>query len=326
MEQMMSKTIQRIPRRTLVIGLACGGAAAGVAGISAIRRQMRASEATEAMQRAADVMREARRRAEPHITTADESSLDSVEPSLAPVKTLFSSAKGRTKAFADDVLGWTSKYKLIRGQHEEFLAEAFRKHFFGPAELKAAMMAATEAYLADLDAIDNRMLVDIRLDMEGLPVSAALSSLPVPDLEARYRELCGRISGIAGADLGVDAGRLAADTIVTAVIAMIATRMGTSAVVIGAGAANSWWTFGMGLVVGVIVDQIIEAAWNWTYDPRGQLVDMMNLKLEEVKRLVLNGDGAKPGLRGELRQFAEARARVRREAISELLATNTEGA
>lgn len=313
MKETIFENVQRIPRRGLMIGICCGGAAAGITGVSAIRHYLRLREAEEAM-------REAQRRAQPHIDTADETSLAGIEQSLAPVKTLFAAAKGHAKAFAEDVLGWTSKYNLIRGQHETFLAETFRRHFFGPDELRTAMMSATEAYLADLDAIDNRMLVDIRLDVADLPLPAAIASMPQPDLEAQYRRLCGRISGITGADLGVDVSRLAADTIVTAVIAMIATRMGTSAVILGTGAANSWYTFGAGLIVGVIVDQIIARVWDWTYNPRGQLVDMMHLKLAEAKRLVLNG------LRGELNRYAEARALVRREAIAQLLATTTEGA
>lgn len=326
MEQSILKNVRRIPRRDLVIGFGCGGAIAGIAGVSAMRRFLRLREAEEATRPAEEAMREAQRRAQPHIETANDSSQAGIEPSLTVVKTLFTTAKGRAKTFAEDVLGWTSKYNLVRGRHEAFLAEMFRKHFFSPDDLRAAIMAATEAYLADLDAIDNRMLVDIRLDVADLPLSAAIASMPQPDCEAQYRRLCGRISGIAGADLGVDVSRVAADTIVTAVITMIATRMGTSAVILGTGAANSWWTFGAGMIVGMIVDQIIAKVWDWTYNPRGQLVDMMHLKLDEVKRLVLNGDGERLGLRGELQRYAEARALVRREAITELLATTTEGA
>jgi len=105
---------------------------------------------------------------------------------------------------------------------------------------------------------------------------------------------------------------------------MMAVRMGTSAAVLGAGAASSWWTFGIGLVVGVIVDQIIAAVWGWTYDPHGKLVAMMNTKIDEVRGLVLDGADGKPGLREELRRYADKRAIARREAVLELLA-NTKG-
>ena len=144
--------------------------------------------------------------------------------------------------------------------------------------------------------------------------------MPIPDLQTRYRGVCGRIGGVAGADLTVDAGRAVADLIVGSVVTMIAARMGTSAVVVGAAAASSWWTFGIGLVIGVIVDQIIATVWDWTYDPRGKLVAMMGEKIEEVRKMVREGDGGKPGLRAELRSYAEKRAPLRREAVMTLLA------
>jgi hypothetical protein len=303
----------RPTRRTLIVGLACGGTVLGAAGAAAIRSLLRSREAGAAV-------KEARGRARPHIEKADTDSLSQIDGSLTSLEGFFSEAKGHAKAFADDVLGWYSKYKLIRGQHEQFLAETFRKHFFGPDELRQAMTNAVEAYVAELEAIDNRMLVDIRMDVADLPAAASLSSMPVPDLQKRYREMCGRIGGVAGADLTVDAGRAVADLIVGSVVAMIAARMGTSAVVVGAGAASSWWTLGIGLVVGVIVDQIIATVWDWTYDPRGKLVAMMGEKLDEVRKLVLEGDAGKPGLRRELRLYAEKRATLRREAVMTLLA------
>lgn len=303
---------QQMPRRTM-IGLACGGAIVGIGGVALVRRLF-PFFALDGNVRAA------RSRARPHIEKADVESQSGIDPSLRALGAFFDEAKGHTDAFAEDVLGWYSKYKLIRGQHEEFLAETFREHFFGPDELKHAMTNAVQAYVADLDAVDNRMLVDIRMDVADLPAGATLMAMPIPDLQDRYRAICGRIAGITGADTAVDVGRAAADMIVTSVVTMMAARMGTSAAVLGAGAASSWWTFGIGLVIGVIVDQIIAAVWNWTYDPHGKLVNMMNAKIDEVRNLVLDGDGGKPGLREELRRYADKRAIVRREAVLQLLA------
>lgn len=313
MEKWLTERMRRVPRRTVMIGLACGGAAVGIGGVAAVRRLV-PYFAFDGQ------VRVARGRARPHIEKADADSRAGIDMSLQSLEAFFDDAKGHADAFADDVLGWYSKYKLIRGQHEEFLAETFRKHFFGPDELKQAMTNAVQAYVADLDAIDNRMLVDIRMDVADLPAGASLQAMPVPDLQQRYRVLCSRIAGITGADAAVDIGRAAGDMIVTSVVTMMAARLGTSAAVLGAGAASGWWTLGIGLVVGVIVDQIIGAVWNWTYDPHGKLAAMMNTKIDEVRSLVLDGDGGKPGLREELRRYADKRAIVRRDAVLQLLA------
>lgn len=313
MNDWLAERVRGVPRRTMMIGLACGGAALGIGGLQATRRLFPYFAFDEGV-------RAARSRARPHIEKADADSQAGIDPSLRSLGAFFDEAKGHAEAFADDVLGWYSKYKLIRGQHEEFLAETFRIRFFGPEELKQAMTHAVEAYVADLEAIDNRMLVDIRMDVADLPAGVTIAAMPVPDLQERYRSVCGRIAGITGADTAVDVGRAAADMIVTSVVAMMATRMGTSAVVLGAGAASSWWTFGAGLVIGVIVDQIIAAVWSWTYDPHGKLIAMMEAKIDEVRDLVLDGDAGQPGLREALRTFADQRAIVRREAVLQLLA------
>lgn len=313
MENWMREKVRRVPRRTMMIGLACGGAAVGIGGLAAVRGLF----PYFSLDGNAWALRS---RARPHIEKADADSLAGIDPSLQSLQAFFDEAKDHAGAFADDVLGWYSKYKLIRGQHEKFLAETFRKHFFGPDELKQAMTNAVQAYVADLEAIDNRMLVDIRMDIADLPAGASLQATQVPDLQDRYRSLCRRIAGITGADTAMDVGRVAADAIVTSVVAMMAARMGTSAVVLGGGAASGWWTFGIGLVVGVIVDQIIGAVWNWAYDPHGKLVAMMQTKIDEVRGLVLDGDGGKPGIREELLRYADKRAIVRREAVIQLLA------
>ena len=304
---------QSMARRPVIIALACAGAMAGIGGLAALRRLVPALSPTSGALAA-------RRRAQPHIEQADAESLAGIEPNLKPLVAFFEAAKDHADAFAADVLGWSGKYQLIRGQHEEFLADAFRKHFFGPDELKQAMTGAVQSYLTDLEAIDNEMLVDIRMDVADLPAGATLGAMPVPDLKERYRTARDRIAGITTADAAVDVGRVAADMIVTAVVTMMAARLGTSAAVVGAGAASSWWTFGIGLVVGVIVDQIIAQVWDWTYDPRGKLVALVKAKIDEVRKLVLDGDAGQPGLRAELRRYADRRAIARREAVLALLA------
>jgi hypothetical protein len=318
MNDWLADRARRVPRRSMMIGLASGGAAVGIGGLLAASRLF-SSVAVN------DKTGPTRDRVKPHIDKADADSQAGVDSSLQPLQAFFDQAKGSAAAFADDVLGWTSKYRLIRGQHEEFLADAFCEHFFGPDELKQAMTNAVARYVATLEAIDNRMLVDISVDVADLPAGMSLAAMPVPDLQERYRSVCSRVGGVTGADAAVDVGRAAADMIVGSVVTMMAARFGTSAVALGAGAASGWWTFGIGLVVGVVVDQIIAAVWNWTYDPHGKLVDLMETKIDEVRNLVLDGCDGKPGLREELRRYADKRAIVRREAVLELLADATGG-
>jgi hypothetical protein len=298
----------RPSRRFVLVGLACAGGLAGVAGLAILRARSARRAVAEALARA-----------RPHLDAADAAGEAAIDPGLASLEGFFDEARSHCPAFADDVLGWWSKLALLRGDHEAYLAEAFRRHFFGPEELTRAMTAAVESAIAEFDAIDNRMLVAIRLDVADLPAAATIASLPEAELLDRYRAECGAATDIATADATVDAGRLAADLIVSSVVGLIAARLTTSAAVVGSGTASGWWTFGIGLVVGVIVDQIIATIWDWTYDPRGRLVALLETKLDEVRSLVIEGEEGRAGLRDALSRYARERAIVRRHAVERLL-------
>ena len=61
------------------------------------------------------------------------------------------------------------------------------------------------------------------------------------------------------------AGSLAASEVASTIGMQVLLRMGVSAGILGAGAANSWWSFGGSLVLGVLVDMV----WTWIDDPVG---------------------------------------------------------
>ena len=78
-------------------------------------------------------------------------------------------------------------------------------------------------------------------------------------------------------------------------------------------------TGGIGLIAGVIVDQIVDKIWNWFADPHGKLVADINKKLDEMNGAI------KVILRTELQAFAQQRAPDRRKAIIVLHIMQTQG-
>jgi hypothetical protein len=103
------------------------------------------------------------------------------------------------------------------------------------------------------------------------------------------------------------------------VLTQVAVRLGVSAGILGAGASTSWATFGAGLVVGLIVDQLVSWIWDWWADPRGSLATELNAKLDSLHALIVDGDAQTPGLRTALGEFARHRAELRRAAVLDLL-------
>jgi hypothetical protein len=170
-----------------------------------------------------------------------------------------------------------------------------------------------------LTGIENQMLVRIRADLSDLPPYALPQLTDDRQWSAAYEQALLTAQDRIAASLKTDLSADMASLIAGEVMALVAVRMGVSAGVLAAGAGSSVATFGVGLVVGLIVDQIIAWVWDWWQDPRGELAAHVSGKLREMRQLIIDGDGANPGLRGKLEQFANGRAQLRREAVLTLL-------
>jgi len=70
------------------------------------------------------------------------------------------------------------------------------------------------------------------------------------------------------ADLQADVATQLLSIIAGEVLTQAAVRTGVSAGIVGTGAAFGWATFGVGIVVGLILDQVITWVWDWCADRR----------------------------------------------------------
>jgi hypothetical protein len=98
-------------------------------------------------------------------------------------------------------------------------------------------------------------------------------------------------------------------------MAQVAIRMGVSAGILSTGAASGWATLGVGLVAGVLIDQIVTRIWDWWSEPEAELSFQISKQLSLVHDLICKGDSDSEGLDGRFRRWSIERDRVRREAI-----------
>lgn len=160
---------------------------------------------------------------------------------------------------------------------------------------------------------------------------------------AASREVVSFVSGEVAAQIAVR------------VATAVAARLGISAGVLGTGAAAGWATFGVGLVAAVVIDVAIDRVTKAAgYDPVERVATKVDEVLEQVRQLILAGDpeawavlaklrtmaendpdpnvraesgravesieaGGSLGLRRELRQLHDSRAKLRREALRRLV-------
>lgn len=304
----LEEEVRRVPRRTMLIGLACGGAVAGIAAMAATNRRSRGGEVF--------------RKVTPHIETADRQSLEGIPAALAIVDEFFNAAKANTRHFAGDALGLYSKIAWVRGKHDAYLAARFREHVFAPEDIEATVTKAVASYLDDVEAIENRMLVSIRLDVANLPSGRAIGRMSIDEFQDSFQRMSREISSRTAWNLGSDVGKEIAAQIAGQVLVRAAARLGVSGGILAAGAASSWITAGVGVAVAIVIDLMVSTIWDWAEDPKGKLSDEMNHKLDEIRGMIIDGDAQTPGLRQELQTYAAHRALVRRDAVRALVASS----
>jgi hypothetical protein len=275
------------------------------------------------------LLREALGRAENNLAWADRKSRHALEHDLAVLDEFFDNVKQRTPRFANVVLGWGSKWRFVADKtpftkgdrHAEFLRRAFDEQLFTPDDLRQAIEQATNGFADDLAAIENRMLLKIREDVGDLPAAELPELANESSWLAAYEAALSRASLRAGDDVTADAATSIVSLAACEVLTQLAVRMGASAGILSVGAGSSVATFGAGLVVGLIVDQLVSWVWEWWADPRGNLAADLDRRFDELRDLIVEGDSETRGLRSSLSAFAQRRADARRAAVLGMIGT-----
>jgi hypothetical protein len=100
-----------------------------------------------------------------------------------------------------------------------------------------------------------------------------------------------------------------------------AAELGISAEILRTGAASGVATFGIGLVVAVLVDQLVGYLLPLAgYDAVAQISAKVKETLARTATLLLDGSEGQGGLRRELEKVHRIRSQLRGEAIRRLLA------
>lgn len=266
-------------------------------------------------------------RTEGRFAAASEEIDQAIADELLQISDFFDASKHRTPNFVKEVLGLASKWNLILdhmprakgGRHEAFLRESFEKRVFSTAELEQAIRQSVGSLARRVEGIESRLLINLRADLADLP------GFPLPDFptqaafETRFKQALQESLALANSEIKADVATLLMSVVVEEVLTQAAVRFGVSSGILGAGATSGWTTLGIGLVIGVMVDQIISRIWDWWSDSEAMLTEKINAQLDQMEQAILEGDGEQGGLKQALQRFASERDRLRRNAIRAVL-------
>jgi hypothetical protein len=274
-----------------------------------------------------EVRRLARERTRGTIEWANAQCQAASVESLSGLAAFFNDTRARTGEFADDVLGWGAKWRIAadylpgtRGDRfEEYLRQKFEEHVFTPYDLEQKVGRSVADYLDAVATVENQMLVRLRADVADLPVSA----LPALENEAavtrNFQAALARAESQVQGQLKWDVTAEVVSLVGGEVLTMAAVRLGVSAGLLTAGATTTLQTLGIGLVVGLIFDQIVSWVWDWWRNPRGELAAELSGRLSELERLIVEGDGESPGLRRKLAEMDAERCRLREQIVMTMI-------
>lgn len=248
----------------------------------------------------------------PRLDEADRVAESSVNEKLSEVDEFFQARRAGVPAFAKEVLSLSGKWKFVKSKlptaeddaHFQYLNERFAQHVFSPDDLRRTLEAVVGEYASRVEGLESQLLVDVRADLsDGDLAVPGAPKLPPTDvgLKQEFQRLLTSVAGDVSRDVSVGVSMTTASLVGGEVAAQIAVRVGTavaarlgvSAGILGAGAASSWATFGVGLVAAVVVDAALEKAVRAAgYDPEQRVAERVNGVLDQVRSMLVDGDPA----------------------------------
>jgi hypothetical protein len=246
-----------------------------------------------------------------HLAPADAASLLAIERSLAPVDEFFAEHRDGARPFAKAVLSLRGKWKYVRtrgvfggdpDEHALFLDEKFREHVFAPEDLSAVVKSSIGDYIRAIQGVENKLLVTCRTELAELDplVDAAIGGLDNSKVfAATYEKMLARlvpeVTRGARADLGLFVGSLVAAEVTEQLVMRlgraVATRLGVSAGILGAGATGGAASAGITIGLAVVIDMGVERILRLTgSDAASKVTARVEGSLDGLRDLILDGD------------------------------------
>lgn len=239
------------------------------------------------------------------------------------IEVLFGKAFENVPSYSESILGWKSKWNLIldklpgndKDRHEQFLKQQFEQKIFSPQQLETAVNQAVRERLIQIRDIENQMLIRLRADIEGLPELAQIDSQKASEFEGRLQSALAQASEVVSEDLSSTIESQLVSLLAGEVMTQVAIRLSVSAGILSTGAASGWATLGIGLVAGIVIDQIVTRIWDWWSEPEAELSFQISNQLTLVHDLICKGESGSEGLNGRFENWNAQRNEIRRQTI-----------
>ena len=254
---------------------------------------------------------------EPEIEQADQLNRDAAERCVGRLRGLVAEYRSHVEPFVEDLTSISTRLGIVRrmpggwwsedSRVEDYVAEKFELHLFSEKKLLADVAGVLDQFRSEVDANQNRMLVNVRSCLD----TADLPEAEIEEYDKFYQSVARQLSeysaqqGSSSVYLALtalvvsEAGSYVAVTIVSGLLvrfgAMTATTAATAGgVTAGAsatGAGGGSLAGPVGIAVGLSVGLVIGLAIDWwmTEEFEEEMSIQLNDYLASLERAILYG-------------------------------------
>jgi hypothetical protein len=308
------------PHRLLILSIAA--VAASVAATAWLPPKIRppgdAVRAGPGRPAPADAATLARTRLLARLDAADAEVQRALAARLDALAARFAEQRRQLPALAGRLLGLPAQWRYLadrlpigsRGRLAAFLREELRGTLLDPSCVRALVAGTIAGYRRDEHAIEDRLLVQLRLDLPDLPTATAdiTADDPAAPIARDAAAPGASIVESLRVELGHEAAALAAGEVLAGATLRCAARAGLCA----AGRAGVAASLGVGLAAGLLAERALATAWG---DPRDELARRLGKTMDALERELIEGHARSPGLRPRLGREQRGRAAQRRSTL-----------
>ncbi|MEW4569545.1 hypothetical protein AB1L88_16895 [Tautonia sp. JC769] len=224
--------------------------------------------------------------------------------------------------FAEEILSIEGKVAMLagvfdQGAYDQFVRSAFERHVLDVDELTRVVEATITRFLGRVEEAENRLLIDIRADLDGIGAGDSLRIDSVRGdaaFRVHYGALAAEIEALMVQDAGVLLGKFLVDEIVSSIITgalmELAEGMGVSPADLGMEDVEWGIRLGINVLVSLALDEVLSWALSEAgYNPSEKITAEVGGFVERLSSLILLGD-EDPGLLEQMEAYAEERFRI----------------
>jgi hypothetical protein len=206
-----------------------------------------------------------------HVRGAERQAAQALSRRTATFASFIESRKVGAKPFSKEIVSLYGKWRVIKDKlpwtdtdgHRKYVEEEFSKNVFSSDEMASAVRQAVVGGLKDLESIENNLAVALRKEVLGRSLTPQESPVAIDE----FKKSIDQLVKASQVDVVKSGGSLVASEVASLVGRQILIRLGVSAGILTTAAANSWWTLGASVLIGLIVDVM----WEWIDDPAGDI-------------------------------------------------------